>query len=69
MEGFSTIAGQLTILTKKIIEFRRSETYEKSFQGLKARLTSTPILTLPSGVGGYVIYFDAYRVGLGCVLM
>jgi len=29
----------------------------------------TPILTLPSGSGGFVIYSDASRRGLGCVLM
>ncbi|KAL0447298.1 UNVERIFIED_CONTAM: Transposon Ty3-I Gag-Pol polyprotein, partial [Sesamum latifolium] len=33
------------------------------------RLTSAPILALPSGDGGYVVYTDASRQGLGCVLM
>ncbi|KAL0342687.1 UNVERIFIED_CONTAM: Retrovirus-related Pol polyprotein from transposon [Sesamum calycinum] len=33
------------------------------------RLTSTPILVLPSGSGGYVVYTDASKQGLGCVLM
>ena len=28
-----------------------------------------PILALPSSGGGYVVYCDASRVGLGCVLM
>ena len=41
----------------------------KSFAKLKARLTTTPVLTLPEGSDGYVIYCDASRVGLGCVLM
>ncbi|WMV55423.1 hypothetical protein MTR67_048808, partial [Solanum verrucosum] len=31
--------------------------------------TTTPVLTLPEGSYGYVIYCDASRVGLGCVLM
>ncbi|GJW70225.1 retrotransposon protein, putative, ty3-gypsy subclass [Tanacetum coccineum] len=33
------------------------------------RLVSFPVLTLPSGTGGYQIYSDASKKGLGCVLM
>ncbi|WMV09595.1 hypothetical protein MTR67_002980 [Solanum verrucosum] len=36
---------------------------------LKTRLTTAHVLTLPEGSDGYVIYCDASRVGLGCVLM
>ncbi|GJT47861.1 putative reverse transcriptase domain-containing protein [Tanacetum coccineum] len=36
---------------------------------LKQRLVSSPILTLPSGSGGFQIYSDASKKGLGCVLM
>ncbi|WMV54977.1 hypothetical protein MTR67_048362 [Solanum verrucosum] len=36
----------------------------RSFLGIPAH-----VLTLPQGLDGYVIYFDASRVGLGCVLM
>ncbi|WMV45744.1 hypothetical protein MTR67_039129 [Solanum verrucosum] len=43
--------------------------YEKSFTELKTRLTTAPILTLLECSDGYVIYCDASRVGLGCVLM
>ena len=32
-------------------------------------MTTAPILTLSEGSDGYVIYCDASRVGLGCVLM
>ncbi|WMV51470.1 hypothetical protein MTR67_044855 [Solanum verrucosum] len=42
---------------------------EKSFQELKNRLTSAPVLTLPEGFDGFVVYSDASRIGLGCVLM
>ncbi|KAK4384523.1 hypothetical protein Sango_3052400 [Sesamum angolense] len=42
---------------------------QQSFDELKKRLTSTPILVLPSSSGGYVVYMDAYKQGLGCVLM
>ena len=32
-------------------------------------MTSAPVLTLPSGDEGYTVYCDAFRVGLGCVLL
>ncbi|KAH0784174.1 hypothetical protein KY290_003772 [Solanum tuberosum] len=69
MEGFSSIASPLTRLTQKMVKFQWSDDCEKSFAKLKTRLTTTPILTLPEGSDGYVIYCDASRVGLGCVLM
>ncbi|KAA0025180.1 retrotransposon protein, putative, Ty3-gypsy subclass [Cucumis melo var. makuwa] len=42
---------------------------EQSFQELKKRLVTTPILALPVIGKDYVIYYDASRLGLGCVLM
>ncbi|KAH0722926.1 hypothetical protein KY289_005970 [Solanum tuberosum] len=42
---------------------------EKSFSELKTMLITSPILTLPDGSDNYVIYCDASRFGLGCVLM
>ncbi|MCL5130635.1 Ty3/Gypsy family RNase HI domain-containing protein, partial [Algibacter sp. L4_22] len=47
----------------------RSEVCEKGFQELKDKLTSAPILTLSEGNEGFVVYRDASRVVLGCVLM
>ncbi|WMV42529.1 hypothetical protein MTR67_035914 [Solanum verrucosum] len=69
VEGFSSIASPLTKLTQKKVKFQWSDDCEKSFAELKIRLTTTPVLTLPEGSDGYVIYCDASRVGLGCVLM
>ncbi|WMV19653.1 hypothetical protein MTR67_013038, partial [Solanum verrucosum] len=42
---------------------------EHSFQELNDRLTSTLVLALLEGSEGYVVYCDAYGIGLGCVLM
>ncbi|GKG56575.1 putative reverse transcriptase domain-containing protein, partial [Tanacetum coccineum] len=42
---------------------------EKSFEELKQRLVYAPILTLLSGSGGFQIYSDVSKKGLGCVLM
>ncbi|KAH0738137.1 hypothetical protein KY290_036842 [Solanum tuberosum] len=69
VERFSSISSPLTKLTQKIVKFQWSEASEKSFLELKKRLTTAPMLTLPKGTQGFVIYCDAYRVGLGCVLM
>ena len=69
MEGFSKIAMPLTQLTRKSIKFMRTDECEKSFQELKHRLTTAPVLTILSGPEGYEIYSDASLKGLGCVLM
>ncbi|MCQ7691371.1 Ty3/Gypsy family RNase HI domain-containing protein, partial [Salmonella enterica] len=42
---------------------------QQSFQELKKKLTSAPILVIPSGGEGFVVYSDASLQGLGCVLM
>ena len=69
IEGFSSIATPLTQLTRKGVKFIWSEKCESSFQLLKTKLTTAPVLVLPSGVEGFAIYTDASRIGLGCVLM
>ncbi|WMV46677.1 hypothetical protein MTR67_040062, partial [Solanum verrucosum] len=69
LEGFSSIASPLTKLTQKNVKFQWSDECEKNFSEVKTRLTTTPVLTLPDGSDGYVIYCDASRVCLGCVLM
>ncbi|GJT70478.1 putative reverse transcriptase domain-containing protein [Tanacetum coccineum] len=46
-------------------KFVWNEEREKSFEELKQRLVSSPILTLPSGTGGFQIYSDASKKGLG----
>ena len=68
-ERFSRIAALLTQLTWKNVKFEWKEECEKSFQELKQRLVTAPVLTIPSGTGGFVIYSDASHKGLGCVLM
>ncbi|KAH0633127.1 hypothetical protein KY284_035913 [Solanum tuberosum] len=63
VEGFSSIASPLTKLTQKKVKFQWSDDCEKSFAELKTRLTTTPVLTLPEGSDGYVIYCDVSRRG------
>nr|GEU74623.1 RNA-directed DNA polymerase [Tanacetum cinerariifolium] len=69
VEGFSRLALPLTKLIRKGEKFVWDEEREKSFEELKKRLVFAPILTLPSGSGGFQIYSDALKKGLGCVLM
>jgi hypothetical protein len=69
IEGFSTIASPLTKLTRKEVGFVWSEEYEASFRELKERLTSASMLAFPSRTEGFVVYSDASKRGLGCVLI
>jgi hypothetical protein len=42
---------------------------QESFEELKKRLTTAPVLVLPDIQKGFEVYCDASRQGLGCVLM
>ncbi|XP_073031187.1 uncharacterized protein [Primulina eburnea] len=63
------IARPITQLTQKNAPFIWSQACEASFVELKKRLTSAPVLTIPSGAGGFTVHTDASHQGLGCVLM
>ena len=63
------LAAPLTRLTNKDVVFVWSEDREASFVELKKRLTLAPVLTIPVPGGKLVVFTDASRVGLGCVLM
>ena len=69
VEGFSTLATPLTALTKKDQKYEWSDKCERSFQELKRRLTSAPILVLPTDDMDFTVYCDASKIGLGAVLM
>ena len=69
VEEFSKIAAPLTKLTRKDVKYDWVDACQQSFEELKGRLTSAPVLSLPNGRDGFVVYSDASRQGLGCVLM
>ena len=69
VEGFFKIAAPLTKLTRKDVKYDWVDAYQQSFEELKGRLTSAPVLALPNGRYGFVVYSDASRQGHGYVLM
>ncbi|TYK30801.1 pol protein [Cucumis melo var. makuwa] len=69
VEDFSRITSPLTQLTRKGTPFVWNPACESSFQELKKKLVSTPVLTMPDGSVGFVIYSDTSKRRLGCVLM
>ncbi|KAL4028439.1 hypothetical protein IC575_011636 [Cucumis melo] len=69
VENFSRIPTSLTQLTRKGAPFVWGKACEDIFQNLKQKLVTIPVLTIPDGLGSFVIYSDASKKGLGCVLM
>ena len=63
------IVAPLTKLTRKDVKYDWVDACQQSFEELKGRLISAPVLALPNGRDGFVVYSDASKQGLGCVLM
>nr|GFC92914.1 retrotransposon protein, putative, Ty3-gypsy subclass [Tanacetum cinerariifolium] len=73
-EGITMDPAKVEAITKWprpmfVTEVRSFLGAEKSFEELKQRLVFAHVLTLLSGSGGFQIYIDASKKGLGCVLM
>jgi hypothetical protein len=69
IKGFSSIARPMTELLKKDNKFVWTPKCEESFQIIKQKLTTASVLTLSDIHQNFVIFYDASRQGLGCVLM
>ncbi|GKE86662.1 putative reverse transcriptase domain-containing protein [Tanacetum coccineum] len=65
----SKIAKPMMKLTQKSVKFDQTEKAEATFQLLKQKLCSAPILALPDGSENFMVYYDASHKGLGVVLM
>jgi hypothetical protein len=59
----------MTKLLEKNKAFKWTKECQASFEELKKRLTSSPVLVLPDLTTKFDIYCDASHQGLGCVLM
>ncbi|GKG48800.1 putative reverse transcriptase domain-containing protein, partial [Tanacetum coccineum] len=59
----------MTKLAQKGVKFDWGEKEENTFQLIKQKLYSAPILALPEGSEDFVVYCDASHKSLGAVLM
>nr|GEX88761.1 putative reverse transcriptase domain-containing protein [Tanacetum cinerariifolium] len=55
--------------SKKSKTYDWGEERENAFQTLKDKLCNAPVLALPNGSEDFVVYCDAFELGLGYVLM
>jgi hypothetical protein len=69
IKDFSKIAKPMTRLLEKNKDFDWTEECQDSFEELKKRLTSAPVMILLDITKMFNIYCDASWHGLGCVLM
>jgi hypothetical protein len=69
IEGFSKTARPMTTLLAKKVEFKWTPACQESFEMLKQKLITTPVLVLPDVHKPFSVYCDASYTGLGCVLM
>ncbi|GJZ17256.1 putative reverse transcriptase domain-containing protein [Tanacetum coccineum] len=65
----TTPTKTLTKLTQKNKKYEWGSEEEESFQTLKQKLCSAPILALPKGTKDFVVYCDASLKGYGAILM
>ncbi|GKC20367.1 retrovirus-related pol polyprotein from transposon 17.6 [Tanacetum coccineum] len=66
---FQVMPFGLTNAPAKSVKFDWGEKEEASFETLKQKLCSAPILALPEGSENFVVYCNASHKGLGAVLM
>jgi hypothetical protein len=69
IEGFSKISKPMMELLERDKQFKWTPACESSFQELKERLMTAPVLVMPDMEKPFSIYHDASDQGLGCVLM
>ncbi|TYJ99718.1 DNA/RNA polymerases superfamily protein [Cucumis melo var. makuwa] len=68
-EVHSLLGFPLTQLIRNETSFVWGPTCESSFQELQQKLVTSPVLIVPDGSGSFMIYSDASKKGLGCILM
>jgi hypothetical protein len=69
IEGFSKIVRPMTALLAKKVVFKWTPACQESFEKLKQKLTTAPVLVLSDVHKPFAVYCDASYTGLGCVLM
>ena len=66
--GFADVAAPLHALQRKQVQFTWTSEQEDAFNRLKERLTSAPVLGMPTDEGTFYLDCDASDVGLGAVI-
>ena len=56
-------------MKKKIARYEWTNKCDEAFQELKKRISSALVLALPRSEERFVVYSDASRGGLACMLM
>lgn len=69
VKDFSTLVSPLTEIIKKSVGFKWSEKQENTFNLLKSKLISAPLLSLPDFNKAFEIKCDALGIGIDIVLM
>jgi hypothetical protein len=69
IEGFFKIARPMITLLAKKVEFKWTPACQESFEMMKQKLTTAPVLVLPDVHKPFIVYCDASYTGLVCVLM
>ena len=59
----------MTKLIRKEVKFEWNDLCERAFQELKRRLTSAPIMIVSKQGQRCIVYCDASKDRMGCVLM
>jgi hypothetical protein len=69
INGFSKISHSITSLQRKVMNFIVLAECEANFRELKHLLTNAPILKIAYLEKYFLVYNDAFKEGLGGVLM
>ncbi|XP_025664745.1 uncharacterized mitochondrial protein AtMg00860-like [Arachis hypogaea] len=68
-QGIAVDPSKVEALTRKDAPFVWTSECEESFQALKQKLTTGPVLVLPEPNESFEVYCDVSLKGLGCMLM
>jgi hypothetical protein len=68
VQGFAKLAAPLYNLLKKDVPYKWDDSCETTFDSLKTKLTTAPLLAYPDYTKPFMLYTDACVTGLGAVL-
>ena len=69
IKGYAVITTPVEKLLKKDVSYQWTQECQGSFDTLKAKMASTPILIFPNSNKEFHVYIDASSIALGVVLV